>query len=392
VLGLVNEVMIETRCPFNTSTEFLVLASEYYGESHSAPDPEGSFYNLVTQAQINSVRNGGLNAIYDKVNTNINFRANPEDVVATWTCNELGDPSTSPVYNAYTTYQSISNDLANRNLIFAGANNANCSCFRTYSSDPRINQLAIVTANNTQETDSTFSIRASFDITPSYTDAKAMRSFECNLGPQNQTWLQTHISVESTLTSWCGLLRGNMYDGYSTNKTFTLEPETRLESFLHSMIMSANSLMSPNSSMIHDHTQGCMDGRTIVPWPVTLLFAVVTAFFVAVMCAWLALVVMVHSQPGARALSAGENGPVPLELLGWMRYAVGQSTAANEVDGMGGEDDIDLRKWCVERTSSGGRSRVRIRQAGEGLLQREGQHVEEVGVYELTRAGLNHRV
>jgi hypothetical protein len=65
VLGLVNEVMIETRYPFNTSTNFLVLASEYYGKAYSAPDPEGSFYNLVTQAQINSVRNGGLNAIYE---------------------------------------------------------------------------------------------------------------------------------------------------------------------------------------------------------------------------------------------------------------------------------------------------------------------------------------
>jgi hypothetical protein len=388
VLGLVNEVMIETRCPFNTSTDFLVLASEYYRKSYSSPDPEGSFYNLVTQAQINSVRNGGLNAIYDKVNTNINFRASPEDVVANWTCSELGDPSTSPVYDASTTYQSISTDLASRNLIFTGVNNAYRSCFRTYGSDPRINQLVIITANNTQETDGTFSIRASFDTTPSYTDAKAMRSFECNLGPQNQTWMQTHIGVESTLTSWCSLLRGDMYDGYSTNKTFTLAPETRFESFLHSMIMSANSLMSPNASRIHDHTQGCMDGRTVVPWPVTLLLAVVTAFFVAVVCAWLALVVIVHSRPGARALSAGETGAVPLGMLGWMRYAVRQNPAAaraNEVDRMGGEDDIDLRKWCVERTSDGDRSRVRIRKAGEGLAQREGQDVEEEGVYELTR-------
>ncbi|KAE9382219.1 hypothetical protein N431DRAFT_425663 [Stipitochalara longipes BDJ] len=396
VLGLVNEVMIETRCPFNTSTDFLVLANEYYGVAHSAPDPEGSFYNLVTQAQINSVRNGGLDAIYGKVNTNINFRANPEDVVANWTCSELGDPSTSPVYDSYTTYQNITTDLANRNLIFADVDNAYISCFRTNGLDPRINQLVIITANNTQETDGTFSIRASFDTTPSYTDAKAMRSFECNLGPQNQTWMQTHIGVQSTLTSWCSLLRGDMYDGYSTNKTFTLVPETRFESYLHSMIMSANSLMSPTTSMIHDYTQGCMDGRTIVPWPVTLLLAAVTVFFIAMVCAWLALVVMVHSRPGARALSAGDNGTVPLGMLGWIRYAVRQSPAAaqaNEADGMGSEDDIVLRKWCVERTSSGGRLRVRIRQAGEGLAQREGWDVEEEeGVYELPRAGLYRRV
>ena len=131
VVGLVDKVPIKTRCLFNTSTDFLVLASEYYGVFYSAPDPEGSFYNLVTQAQINSVRNGGLNAIYDKVNTNVNFQANPEDVIATWICSELGDPSTPPVYDASMTYQDISTDLANRNLIFAGENNAYGSCFRT---------------------------------------------------------------------------------------------------------------------------------------------------------------------------------------------------------------------------------------------------------------------
>jgi hypothetical protein len=78
-----------------------------------------------------------------------------------------------------------------------------------------------------------------------------------------------------------------------------------------------------------------------------------------------------------------------------MRYAVWKSTAAapaNEADGIGGKDEIDLRKWCVERTSSGGRLRVRIRQAGEGLLQIERQYVEEVGLYQLARAGLNRRV
>jgi len=378
VSGLVNEVMIDTRCPFNTSTDFLVLASEYYGEAYSAPDPEGSFYNLVTQAQINSVRNGGLDAIYDKVNTNVNFRATPEDVVATWTCNELGDPYTPPVYNAFMTYQDISTDLANMNLIFAGENNAYEACFRTYGSDPRINQLTIITANNTQETNGTFSIRASFDTTPSYTDAKAMRSFECNLGPQNQTWMQTHIGIDNTLTSWCPLLRGNMYDGYSTNKTFTLAPEVTFESFLHSMMMSANALMSPNTS-IHDYTQGCIDERTIVPWPVTLLLAVAAAFFVAVVCARLALAVMVYSQPTARALSAGDNGAVPVGLLGWMRYAVRQSPAAARatelVDEMGGEEDKDLRKWCVETVSSGGQSNVRIRRASEGLLQSEVRRV-----------------
>lgn len=50
--------------------------------SHSALDPEGLFYDLVTQAQVNSVWNGGLDTIYDKVNTNINFRANPKDIMA----------------------------------------------------------------------------------------------------------------------------------------------------------------------------------------------------------------------------------------------------------------------------------------------------------------------
>jgi len=353
VSGLVNNVMIETRCPFNTSTDFLVLASEYYGVAYSAPDPEGSFYNLVTQAQINSVRNGGLDAIYDKVNTDIRFRANSKDVLASWTCNELGDPSTPPVYDAYVTYQNISTDLENRNLIFGGQNNAYISCFRTYGSDPRINQLTIITANNTEETNGTFSIRASFDTTPSYTDAKAMRSFECNLGPQNQTWMQTHIGIESTLSSWCDLLRGNMYDGYSTNKTFTLVPETRFESFLHSMMMSANALMSPNASAIHDYTQGCMDGRTIVPWPVTMLVAVTAAFLVAVVCAYLALAVMVHSRPGARELSAGDDGVVPVGLLGWMRYAVRQRPGAAEAiePVVGTGDYMDLRKWCLEARS-----------------------------------------
>jgi len=353
VSGLVNSVMIETRCPFNTSTDFLVLASEYYGVDYSAPDPEGSFYNLVTQAQINSVRNGGLDAIYDKVNTDIRFRANSQDVLASWTCSALGDPYLYPTYDAYATYENISTDLANRNLIFGDQNNAYTSCFRTYGSDPRINQLTIITANNTEETNVTFSIRASFDTTPSYTESKAMRSFECNLGPQNQTWMLTHINIDNTLTSWCDLLRGNMYDGYSINKTFTLVPKTRFESFLHSMMMSANALMSPNANTIQDYTQGCMDERTIVPWPVTMLVAITAAFFVAVVCAYLTLAIMVHLQPEARELSAGDHGVVPVGLLGWMRYAVRQRPGAAEAIELvaGTDDNMDLRKWCLKAPS-----------------------------------------
>lgn len=105
------------------------------------------------------------------------------------------------------------------------------------------------TANNTQETDGMFSIRASFDMTPSYTDGKA-----------------------------------------------------HFKNFLHSMMMSANTLMSPNMSMIHDYTQGCMDSQTIVLWLVTLIVVVMATLFVAVVCAWLTLVVMVHSRTwGSRA-------------------------------------------------------------------------------------------
>jgi hypothetical protein len=104
VSGLVNKVMIETRCPFNVSMpNYLVLAREYYSQSGSAPDPMGSFFNLATQAQINSVRNGGLDAVYAKFNDDVDFRATYRDVAANWTCNELVavsaavyDPSLTP--------------------------------------------------------------------------------------------------------------------------------------------------------------------------------------------------------------------------------------------------------------------------------------------------------
>jgi hypothetical protein len=78
-----------------------VLAPEHYGGQNLSAPELSSFYNLVTQAQVNSVRYGGADAIYNKVNTDVSFRADPNDIFATWRCNELGDPSTAPVYDAY---------------------------------------------------------------------------------------------------------------------------------------------------------------------------------------------------------------------------------------------------------------------------------------------------
>src|ERR1700761_3073115 len=125
VTGLVNNVTIITRCDFNTNTDFLVLAPEYYGVNFGAPDPQGSFYNLVTQAQVNSIRNGGADGIYNKVNTDVQFRADANDVYANWKCNGLGDPSQAPTYDANQNYSAIVADLWHKNLVFADQNNNN---------------------------------------------------------------------------------------------------------------------------------------------------------------------------------------------------------------------------------------------------------------------------
>jgi hypothetical protein len=365
VAGLVNNVTIVTRCHFNTSGDYLILAPEYYGQNFGSPDVDGSFYNLVTQAQINSVRHGGVDAIYKKVNTDVSFRADPSDVYANWRCNELQDQSIAPIYDAYRNDSEIWSDLGERNLLFTSGQNAGVACWRNPNGtiDGRTNQLTIITANNTQDTNGTFSIRASFDTTQSYTDPKVMRSFECNLEPQNTSWMLTHINIASTLgpeSSWCNLLRGDMYEGYNISKTFITTPEAKLQSYLHAMIMSTNPLVGQDSHTSND-TQGCVDTRTIIPLPITVLIVVAALCFVSAVCTWFVLWVMVHLQPGAQILSVGDDG-IPVGLLGWMNFAVRNSSGAGRSnDQMNGAKRKDLCSWYVELVPVGGKSELRLR-------------------------------
>lgn len=85
VSGLVKTVQVPSRCPFGTgliipTTPFVPL---------TGPPNNGAPYYAVAQAQLTSQINGGLSGIYWKVNRDPKFRADAEDLVGNWICDDL---------------------------------------------------------------------------------------------------------------------------------------------------------------------------------------------------------------------------------------------------------------------------------------------------------------
>jgi hypothetical protein len=93
--------------------------------------------------------------------------------------------------------------------------------------------------------------------------------------------------------------------------------------------------------IIDDPTQGCLAPRALVPWPIVILFGIVTAMTMLAIIYWMLLTLLIRT---ARKKSSAEyvravEECTPNGLFTWMRRA------AYETDRNWGADDI----WAKQR-------------------------------------------
>jgi hypothetical protein len=111
VSGLLKPIEVPGRCYFGIGV--LVPAKPVAWES--VPSPFQPSYRMVTQSQILSKENGGLLGIFPKANGNTNFRAEEQDILRHWECQET-QPSLK--YNETISAHAVFQDLIDGGYLY----------------------------------------------------------------------------------------------------------------------------------------------------------------------------------------------------------------------------------------------------------------------------------
>ena len=277
----------------------------------------------MAQAQLTSAANGGLVGIYWKVNRDLSFRADTNDVAGQWNC---ADVNNDIQYIASTSPTVIIEDLIQRELLYS---NLLSYCSSQYA-DGTYSHLIVLDSSAGASVGTTFNVRASIDLTPNGTDTKIMKSFICTMNAPDLEWVLQTFNSSATLYIWCLGLQGNVYDGTGTGASNN--SGLMLAQYLNSLVMVAGGndylLATPTSG---DGMQGCLVQRTSVPVEILLLFAVFT--FGIVGMAFYLVILSLHTE-------SIENAPN--SLLKWMGQAV-QERVGRKIPRR------DLRQWGFGR-------------------------------------------
>lgn len=326
VSGLVVTENVSSRCTFNTSGLYSVIAADYFDNAYVGPANTGAFYNLITQAQQISVRNGGIDAIYDKVNGNPEFLATNEDSLGTWHCEDVNNEQTFP---SDTDPNLLVSDLQSQDLLYS---NSSSACWQIYP-DSSTNHITAWSGNQPARPGGSWDILASFDTSKTSYSLKVMQTYHCTMNAPSAEWVLRQTLLQSTLELWCNTLKGNMYTDTGSKANFTSDPESILQSTLNTLVMNAGLANNLTTSLISDPTQGCLAPRSSVPWPVVLLFLVVTMAVLAMAVYYLILLlgtIHVKRRRENGVMNAAENLS-PIGLLSWMKLTIKESSGAAEV-------------------------------------------------------------
>jgi hypothetical protein len=171
----------------------------------------------VTQAQLTSSNNTGLEGIYRKVNNATNFRADEEDVLGAWTCVDEGGLLFDPSYSA----KSIVQSLYSKGMLFTNdpANEAT-----DYSSSPdwfsepgTFDHLVLWDSNQGSTAGQPFEVRASVDMATGPNTNVEMWSFHCTMNATEAEYITSTMAAQKVLQSWAMYFQGSVYDGSGTS-------------------------------------------------------------------------------------------------------------------------------------------------------------------------------
>jgi hypothetical protein len=341
VSGLVVTTAVISRCPFNTTGPYTVLTVNPFSNVYTEVPSAGGTYNLITQAQATSQRNGGLDGIYRKVNGDLNFRATSEDIVGSWICDDTG------VHRNFAgdlLPQNITTILQDEGLLF---NESVVPEFQlnTYSDGTIVTgNLFIWSASQGHTPTAPWSVRAAVQIPNNSSTEKEMKIYACHLNATSIEWLLEWMYVDVALQNWVAAVQGVLYP---VNVPNTEDVQTGqgliIASNLNNIMMNFGRAWGgpSNPFTITDPTQGCLAPRAQVPWAILTLFGIVAAGTIAMGIYWAVLIILVHLAR-ARSPAAYVNtieDRTPNGLFTWMLQATNLVGVGKQVSCTG------LKRW-----------------------------------------------
>jgi hypothetical protein len=202
VSGLVVGVEVVSRCPFNTTGMYTVITN--------TPLPARTYdtnarplYNLITQAQSTTLLNRGLDGIFSKVNTNVKFRADPEDIVCQWKRDATGEQSFQ-ASKSLTAGDDITSALVDDGLLF---NQSRTGCW-TIHPDNSINQLFIWSASQDDYPTEPWQVRAAVETTEDTEAEMVMEMHTCQMVAPSVDWALQETVPQTALYRWCEEVKG----------------------------------------------------------------------------------------------------------------------------------------------------------------------------------------
>jgi hypothetical protein len=157
VSGLVVTTDVVSRCPFNTTGMYTTLSDAHFN-LYVGTDSAGTLFNIITQGQATSRLNGGVDGIFKKVNTDINFRPDSRDIAGRWVYNATGEENSFP---ADTNVTDIARLMQERGLLF----NQSGSLSDELDGQSGTNALFIWTASQGDYPTKPWQVRAAVDMT-----------------------------------------------------------------------------------------------------------------------------------------------------------------------------------------------------------------------------------
>ena len=380
VSGLVTTTEVVARCHFNTSGPYTALSTLPFAPISMSLAPEGYTYNLITQAQSTSVRNGGLDGVYKKINGDLSFRAASEDIIARWKCQGLGeDRSFSIDTKPIDIYKSLLRD----GLLFNESAADEYNSYTKHGKIITINDLFIWSGSQDSFPTGPWSVRAAVEIPEHSPTKRKMTIYDCYMETQSIEWFMSDIDVQAALSNWAGIVGATLKPNNIFNAPDVLAGQgSVLESNLNSIIMNQGAAINPVNEFINtDPYQGCLAPRAQVSPLVVALFVIATAALLAISIYWAVLTVLIsraRTQVPSEYAKAVERD-TPNGLLTWMREAIHQIRPDREVRcrGLNGHyfGPVEEGQGVGLQESEGEKGSARSQASDEGGSAEHGQGV-----------------
>jgi hypothetical protein len=272
------QVEVKSRCQFgeglvlNTTGPFLT----------AAPPSNGIPYIVAHNAQYFSLNNTCPIGIYAKVNRDITFCPDTQDILDSWVCSTGDHRPYTPGYNQL----SLAEDLINQGLLYpnatfeySGFGGGYYNHLVAWSSSAALSGNAINT---------TWDVRAAIQTNASpFDDNVKMLGISCSMtAPPVETIIRAMNST-ATLEGWKATFQGLMY--YGTGTPSVTNPTLQLAILLNTLTMVQGgdniilSIPAPNA----DQTQGCIVPATDVPPVIMALVLIVAGSFVSLIVVFL---------------------------------------------------------------------------------------------------------